>query len=208
MHRPISLASTLAMLAIVALAGGPDCQASGGAKKPAHGSEAKKKSGGHSAPKKDAKSSGHGAPKGHGEKAETKDGESPISNHVADVEKILTMIAGKEKKHDPRLYTEVDLGQFRVTRPGTDDDEIFVVKFHVYGVLNEQDQPKFERSAEGRQQRLRDAVLSVVHRAEFDQLLDPALDAVKSDLVSAINRMLENDLLRDVAFSSFSMERN
>lgn len=188
----------------------------GGAKKPAgHGAEAKK-SGGHGAAKKDAKKeshkkdghkkdahkSGHGAAKSEPETA------SPASKHVADVEKILSLIAGKERKHDPRLYLETDLGEFRVTHSGVEPDEIFVLKFHIYGVLHEQDLVNFANSTEGREQRLRDAVLSVVHRAEYEQLLDPALDAVKSNLATAINRVLESDFVRDVAFSSFSMERN
>ena len=38
--------------------------------------------------------------------------------------------------------------------------------------------------------------------------MDPTLDNVKSELVAGINRILENDFLRDVAFSTFSMEPN
>jgi hypothetical protein len=173
---------------------------------------------GHGAPKKsghgDAKKSGHGDAKkkgGHGASAHSekpKEKESPASAHAADVEKILSMIAGKERKHDPRLYKEVDLGEFRVTRPGQQEEDILVVKFHIYGVLHEQDELKFTESTVGRQQRLRDAVLSVVHRSEFEQLLDPSLEAVKDDLSTAINRVLENDFIRDVAFSDFAMERD
>ena len=201
----ISLLAACLAISSTALASG------GGAKKPAgHGAEAKK-SGGHGAAKKDAKKdshkkeahkSGHAAAKVEPETA------SPASKHVADVEKILSLIAGKERKHDPRLYLETDLGEFRVTHSGVEPDEIFVLKFHIYGVLHEQDLIKFAKSTEGREQRLRDAVLSVVHRAEYEQLLDPTLDTVKSNLAAAINRVLENDFMRDVAFSTFSMERN
>lgn len=201
----ISLLTACLAISSTALASG------GGAKKPAsHGAEPKK-TGGHGAASKDAKKdshkkeahkSGHAAAKVEPETA------SPASKHVADVEKILSLIAGKERKHDPRLYLESDLGEFRVTHSGVEPDEIFVLKFHIYGVLHEQDLLKFAKSTEGREQRLRDAVLSVVHRAEYEQLLDPALDAVKSNLAAAINRVLENDVVRDVAFSTFSMERN
>jgi len=172
-------------------------------KKPAAHGDAKKKGG-------DAKkkASGHGS-SGHGAAEKPKEKEdSPMSAHAADVEKILSMVAGKERKHDPRLYKEVDLGEFRVTRPGKKEEDILVIKFHIYGVLHEQDEPKFGKASQGRQQRLRDAVLSVVHRSEFEQLVDPSLEAVKDDISTAINRVIETDLIRDVAFSNFSMERD
>lgn len=197
MYRDQQSGILLAVALFLVLAVASDLHASGSGKKPAHGAQSRKKSG-HGSPKEAKKSGGHGS--------QVKDDESPLSTHVADVERILSLIADKEKKHDPRLYMEVDLGEFRVTRPGVDDEEIYVVKFHIYGVLNEQHQLPFEESAAGRQQRLRDAVLSVVHRTEFDQLMEPSLDQVKSELVTAINRILESDFIRDVAFSTFSME--
>jgi flagellar basal body-associated protein FliL len=205
-NRQIMLRLAVALL--LALAAAP-VMASGGGKKPAgghgkagSGAHGKAGSAGHDKPKKEAKKQAHGS---HKQEKQHKEEESPASKHVADVERILALIADKERRHDPRLYMEVDLGEFRVTRPGTTEDDIVVVQFQVFGVLNEQDRVKFEESVLGRQQRLRDAVLSVVHRSELDQLMDPALDAVKSELVAAINRILENDFLRDVAFSTFSM---
>ena len=193
---------TLALATAVLIAGAPSSSLASSAAKKSSGSHGKAKSGGHGAAKKEAKKPAHAAA-GHGSEKESKE---EASSQAGDVERILSLIADKEKKHDPRLYVEVDLGEFRVTRPGRDEDEIVVVKFQIFGVLNERDKPKFDESALGREQRLRDAVLSVVHSSELDELMDPALDQVKSELVAAINRILENDFLRDVAFSTFSME--
>ena len=166
---------------------------------PGHG---KAKPSGHGTVKKgDTKKPAHSSG-GHASGTEPKD---EASSQAGDVERILALIADKEKKHDPRLYIEVDLGEFRVTRPGAEEDEIVVVKFQIFGVLNERDKLKFDESSLGREQRLRDAVLSVVHSSDLDELMDPALDQVKSELVAAINRILESDFLRDVAFSTFSM---
>jgi hypothetical protein len=201
MHYDRQIMLRLALAMMLAFSAASQVMASGGAKKPA-GSHGKAKSSGHSTAKKGTQKPAHGSDK------EAKADDSPASTHVADVERILALIADKERRHDPRLYTEVDLGEFSVARPGATEDDIVVVQFQIFGVLNELDRPKFELSSQGRQQRLRDAVLSVVHRSELDQLMDPALDAVKSELVAAINRILENDFLRDVAFSTFSMEPN
>jgi flagellar basal body-associated protein FliL len=195
---------TLALTTAMAIVGaGTPLLASSAAKKSSAG-HAKAKASGHGAAKKETKKPVHGGA-GHGDVKESKEEASP---QAGDVERILSLIADKEKKHDPRLYIEVDLGEFRVTRPGEDEDEIVVVKFQIFGVLNERDKLKFDESSLGREQRLRDAVLSVVHSSELDELMDPALDQVKSELVAAINRILESDFLRDVAFSSFSMEPN
>jgi flagellar basal body-associated protein FliL len=199
-NRQISLVLTTAMLTACAVS---PSLASSAAKKSAAG-HGKPKSSGHGAAKKETKKPVH-VTTGHGDVKESK--QEP-SSQAGDVERILSLIADKEKKHDPRLYIEVNLGEFRVTRPGEDEDEIVVVKFQIFGVLNERDKLKFDESSLGREQRLRDAVLSVVHSSELDELMDPALDQVKSELVAAINRILESDFLRDVAFSSFSMEPN
>lgn len=212
------LASTCSLLE--ASGGGGHKKPSGhGAKPSAHGSKDSghgKKESGHGHGKKDAKPA-HGA-KGHGEKSDGHGADhgdeeasaaaaASAAAHLSDVEAILSLITAREKKHDPRLYVEVDLGEFRVTRPGQSDDVIFLVKFHIYGVLHEQEQTKFDDVLAGRLQRMRDAVLSVIHKSELEQLSDPSLDTVKTDLIAAINRVLENDCLRDVAFSTFSMER-
>jgi flagellar basal body-associated protein FliL len=201
MHYDPRITLRLALAMLPALTWASPLLASGGAKKAAS-SHAKAKSSSHSTAKKEAKKAAHGGDK------EAKEDGSPASRYVTDVERILSLIADKERKHDPRLYLEVDLGEFRVSRPGASEDDIVVVKFQIFGVLNEQDHAKFVESSLGREQRLRDAVLSVVHRTELEQLMDPSLDNVKSELVAGINRILENDFLRDVAFSQFSMEPN
>jgi hypothetical protein len=189
----------------------------GGSKKPAGHGPAKSAHGAGHAPKGShgavAKGSHAPAKSGHGAAKEashdTKADEERDDALAPDYEELLSMISVKEKKHDPRLYVEIDLGSFKVTHPGPDKGDYLVkVKFHIFGVLPEQEQLDLEKSLEGRQQRMRDAVLSVVQRTHFDQLNDPALDAVKSELVASINRVLETNTLRDIAFSNFSMERD
>jgi hypothetical protein len=187
--RPSLLRTALVALCIPALCIGI-ANGSGGGKKASHGS-------GHGSKKETKKS--HGAKEAS--HAAPREG-APVS----DVEALLSIIASKERKHDPRLYVEVDLGEFRITHPGATDEDLFLVKFHIFGVMHERDQLKFAETLVGREQRLRGTILSVVHKTHYEVLSDPSLDAVKSDLVAAINRVLETGVIRDVAFSSFSME--
>jgi len=213
-NRIMSLRTTIfvcsPLVALLALMTASSTLASGGgAKKPSgHGSSSKKEAAsGHGKKEPAKKNGGHGAAKGHGKAEGHAAKDDGKEAHVSEVEAILAIITAKEKRHDPRLYMEVDLGDFRVTHPGAGDDKIYLVKFHIYGVLHEQEQEKFAELLAGRQQRMRDAVLSVVHKTHYERLSDPSLDSVKSEIVTAINRVLEDDLIRDVAFSTFSMER-
>jgi hypothetical protein len=192
-------------LVLLSLAASPASASGGGsAKKPAgHGGHAKSTSHGTS---KSAAAKGHTSG-GHGAKRETavvkKEGEV-----VNEYEELLTMITSKDKKHDPRHFKEIELGVFKVTHPGIDGETFLIVRFHIFGVLPEQDQLAFDRALEGRQQRMRDAVLSVMQKARVEHLLDPSLDYVKADLIAAVNRVLEASLVRDIAFSNFSIEPN
>jgi hypothetical protein len=202
-HLGIVVAALLAMPTTTQASG------HGAAKKSAHGSaKGHGAANGHGAVSKGhghGESKGHGAAKAdsHGEKSDDSEGHSS----APDYEELLSMISLKDKKHDPRLYVEVDLGEFKVTHSGPEkSDYLVVLRFQIFGVLHEQELAKIQKSLEERQQRMRDTVLSVVQKTHFDQLNDPSLDAVKSDLVVSINRVLETNILRDIAFSKFSME--
>ncbi len=176
-----------------------------GAKKPAAHGAAKKSAPAHGKKDAHAKKDPHGKP-AHGNTG-GHDAAPSSSSHVSDVEQILALIAGKEKRHDPNAYVEFDLGEYRVSHGDSAGESILLLKLHVYGVLHANDLAKFEGSLLGRELRLRDAVLSVIHRAPQEKLNEPALESVKEELVAAMNRVLQSGFVRDVAFSEFSMER-
>ena len=56
-------------------------------------------------------------------------------------------------------------------------------------------------------QRVRDRVMVATSRCEIDQLTDPSLGWLKSELITSINRIIQSPLLRDVVFADFSLER-
>ena len=132
------LCASLLLPATVALASGHGEEAA------AHGTPAKKADSGHG--KKEAQPGGHGKPAGHGAAKASQ----PRSSHVSDVEQILALIAGKEKKHDPLSYVEVDLGEFRLSHGDSEGDAIVLLKFHIFAVLDGEEQAKFDLARAGR----------------------------------------------------------
>lgn len=121
---------------------------------------------------------------------------------------LLDMIQEQQKRHDPHMYVEIDLGKFSVTHPLANGDGVLLVQFHLYGVLPESRRSDFEAAMPRYTNRVRDAVISLVQQTETEHLADPGMAFFKSEMVTAINRVLQDQLLKDVAFSNLSIERS
>lgn len=121
--------------------------------------------------------------------------------------KLLELAADKREDVDPKTLLEVKLGDFKVTHASNVPEQLVNIKFTLYGVLPDSKKDAFEASLKKNQQRLRDAVLSFVHRADFEIITDPTLVGLKSELLVPINQTLETNVVRDIVFSSYSVER-
>lgn len=119
---------------------------------------------------------------------------------------ILELINDGQRKIDPRGFVEVDLGKFRVTHAVEGDDEaLLLVDFQLYGVLPAEKRERLDHILPTYNNRLRDAVISLVQRTETEHLTDPSLAFFKAELVAGVNRVLQERLVRDVVFSDFSV---
>jgi flagellar basal body-associated protein FliL len=119
---------------------------------------------------------------------------------------LLELLEEQELKGDNHAYVEVDLGEYRVTHSLANDAGQISVRFHLYGIVPEAKQSKLEHALEQYQNRLRDAVIHLVQETDTEQLTDPGLAFFRSEVVAAINRVLQERLVKDVAFSDFSVE--
>ena len=119
---------------------------------------------------------------------------------------LFELLEEQELRHDSQAYVEADLGEFRVTHALAEGHGQILVKFHLYGIVPESRASKLEHALPHYQNRLRDAVIHLVQESETDQLTDPGLAFFRSEVVAAVNRVLQDRLLKDVAFSSFSIE--
>lgn len=114
----------------------------------------------------------------------------------------------QERQHvDAKSFVEMDLGRFRVAHKLASGEGQLYVQFHLFGVLPQQRQPRLAELWPQYEKRTRDAIISLVQRTETEHLSDPSLSFFKEEVANTVNRVLQERLLIDVAFSDFSTDR-
>jgi hypothetical protein len=119
---------------------------------------------------------------------------------------LLALLQDRQKA-DAHNYVETDLGRFRVTHKQSDSEDPLYVQFHLFGIVPKDREAKLAQQWQKFERRSRDAVISLVQRCEVDQLCDPGLALLKEEVASAINQVLRQRLVIDVAFSDYSTDR-
>ena len=133
-------------------------------------------------------------------------GQGSSSAGQLEASELLELLEEQELKSDNQAYAEVDLGEYKVTHVLESGEGQILVRFHLFGIVPEAKHAKLEHSLEAYKNRLRGAVIQLVQETETEQLTDPGLAFFRSEVVAAINRVLEDRLVKDVAFSDFSVE--
>jgi hypothetical protein len=114
----------------------------------------------------------------------------------------------QERQHvDARNFVEMDLGRFRVTHKLPGSDGHLYVQFHVFGILPQDRLTRLAQLWPQYEKRARDAIISLAQRTETEHLSDPSLTFFKEEVATAVNTVLQERLLIDVAFSDFSTDR-
>lgn len=118
---------------------------------------------------------------------------------------LLDLLDGRRERLDPEKYGEVDIGSFRMTLPPKDEEQALRVGFRLVAIVPEGQKASFAEELPKYEQRIRDAAIALVGRTDQEQLADPGLEYLKLEMTATINRILQQRLVRDVAFSSFSL---
>jgi len=133
---------------------------------------------------------------------------SKPSKSAAEMDASELLALFQERQHvDAKSFVEADLGRFRVAHKLSSGEGQLYVQFHIFGVLPQQRQPRLMQLWPQYEKRARDAVISLVQRTETEHLSDPSLSFFKEEVADAINRVLQERLLIDAAFSDFSTDR-
>jgi flagellar basal body-associated protein FliL len=132
-------------------------------------------------------------------------GESGSQASEMEAMELLDMLEDQQMTHDPRTQIEVDLGRFRVTHANPGADGQLFVQFHLFGILPEARAAKLEEVRPHFENRLRDAIISLIQHSDVEQLSDPSMAFFRAELVGTINRVLQDRLVKDVAFSELSI---
>ena len=122
-----------------------------------------------------------------------------------DADQLLELLATKHTV-TTKGSVELEMGKFRITHVSTGNEGQILVQFHLYGILLEQQQAKLATIYPQYEKRVRDAIISLVQRSDTDHLTDPSLVFFKTEVVAAINNVLQAPLLQDVVFSDFSID--
>jgi hypothetical protein len=133
-------------------------------------------------------------------------GESKASTTLDGLQ-LLDLLEQQDKRHDPRAYVEVSLGDYMVSRRGIGGQGILVVRFQLFGIIDAAEQEKLTRELPAHEKRIRDAVISLTQRTDIDQIADPNLAYLKSEITLAANEVLRSRAIKNVVFSNFSLER-
>ncbi len=124
---------------------------------------------------------------------------------MMDTTSMLEQYEKDRRRHDPQHFSEVDLGEYTISL--REEPSIFYVRFHLWGVLPDGLNEEFSKLYPTRTETLRGKVIEVTTQCKPDELNDPLLARLKSELIPSINRVLQAPLLRDVVFADFSFER-
>lgn len=119
----------------------------------------------------------------------------------------LLALLHERQQGDSRYFVEVDLGRFRVTHPLSSGEGNLYVQFHLIGIVPEERRAHLEAIWPKFEKRVRDAIITLVQRTETAHLADPSLTFFKEEVVGTVNRVLQERILADVAFSDFSTDR-
>ena len=132
-------------------------------------------------------------------------GESDSHASETETSELLDLLEDQQMTSDPRGQIEVDLGRYRVTHAIPGGEGQLFVQFHLYGILPEARAKKLEEVRPHYENRMRDAIISLVQQTEIEHLSDPSMAFFRSELVGTINRILHERLVKDVAFSELSV---
>lgn len=113
----------------------------------------------------------------------------------------------ERQQEDAKNFTETDLGRFRVTHALAEGGGHLYVQFHLYGVLPKEREERLGLVLPQYEKRVRDAIIGLVQRTETEHLTDPSLTFFKEEVAATVNRILQERLFADVAFSDFSTDR-
>jgi len=133
-------------------------------------------------------------------------GETKAATAVDGIE-LLDLLEQQDKQHDPRAFVEISLGDYMVSRRGLGGQGILVVRFQLFGIVAAMEQEKLTHELPAHEKRIRDAVISLTQRTDLDQIADPNLAYMKSEITLATNDVLRGRLIKNVVFSNFSLER-
>ncbi|UUO07672.1 flagellar basal body-associated FliL family protein [Blastopirellula sp. J2-11] len=103
-----------------------------------------------------------------------------------------------------KATVEVDLKNFGITAYQPLANTTLRIDFHLYAMVNAENQGEFETLIEQNEHRFREQVLVTLRSSEVSDLTDPGLGLLKRKILEKTNRILGKPLVKSVIFSDYS----
>ena len=133
-------------------------------------------------------------------------GGDPNAVNPNDPVAVETAFQKKARKHHPTEFSEIELGEFFVVHQKGGKGVLFL-RFQLFGVLPNEDQPAFSEALVSHKKRMNEAVVQTIMNSDRITINDPRFKFVRGKLVENINRAMNTDTLRDVVFTQLSIAR-
>lgn len=116
------------------------------------------------------------------------------------------MVAARQNLAQISRLEEVDLGAFLVTLPyQPNSTSSIVVNFHAFGRVAHSNYNQVAKLIEQRGPELRHRMLITVRELNLQELQEPGLDTLRSNIEQVVNKTLPDHPLQAIGFYRFSL---
>ena len=108
-----------------------------------------------------------------------------------------------EQAEQDEALASVELGEFHIREQRPIENHKIDVHFAVQAAVSEQDQERFERLVDARQNTLRDQIILAIRTAESPEFDEPQLDKLRLRILLRIADVLGERLVNDLYVTDF-----
>jgi len=126
------------------------------------------------------------------------------ADSLMDAQALLARYEEHRRRHDPLHFSEVEVGEFTVTK--RHDPKIYYMRFHLFAVVPDDLVDRFHGLLQTHGERMRAEVRAATQRCDLEKFNETSMEWLKSELITSINRLVREPIVRDVAFGQFSLE--
>jgi hypothetical protein len=100
--------------------------------------------------------------------------------------------------------TEVDLGEFTVSTYLDGTNTTLRFRFHLYGLVADDDLEDFEAEYEKKTRRIREQIFKIIKESELEDIKDPSLSLIKRRILTTINKAFRRKVVKSVMMDDVS----
>jgi len=116
------------------------------------------------------------------------------------------MVSEEDLLEAPERLVEADLGSYFITIR-IDEAQRAYLRVQLVGLINEDYMPDFTELHEQRKERMRERIENLLQTAEIDHLKQPGIPIIKTEITTAVKKILRTPHLVDIVCSEYSLRQ-